>query len=127
MRRLLHKDEGSVGPVDPFVGTYTAAVGGGECVVVLVPGPGGRLGGSFTAEGQTLEVSGMPSRRTGQLSGFLLESTARTPVALFRARLEGAELSVEIEVPDLEELLEQCRLEGLEFSRLGPPSEGAGE
>lgn len=104
-------------------GTYTASFGGTDCVVELWLSGEGFVSGSLSIEGERLEVRGGFSVRTGALQGFLLEPFGAVPVALFRGRLSGDGLTLEVDVPDFDELIELCNPERIVFSRVSGQAE----
>lgn len=97
-------------------GCYRAWVGGEECLVQLAL-EAGVVMGTFKTAGETVEISGRVSR-SGHLSGFLLEPTHKSPIGVFRARLEAGGLLLAMDIPDFEELLEHCDLEPIRFVRV---------
>ena len=97
-------------------GIYRAWVGEEECLVQLSVGAGAVMG-TFKTAGETIEISGRVSR-SGHLSGFLLEPTQKSPIGVFRARLEAGGLLLAMDIPDFEELLELCDLEPIHFARI---------
>jgi hypothetical protein len=111
--------------VGEFSGTYTAAVNGTECVLKLWFNAEGFVCGSFTAEGETLPIRAGFSGNMfseygfmGVVHGFLLEPVGQMPIAMFRAQLSPGGLSLQIGIPEFEDLLERCDPEHLAFNRV---------
>jgi hypothetical protein len=98
-------------------GTYTSRVSDATCTVQFVPSPKGVLKGTFSSEGEELELIASISQRTGYAYGFLLEPFARAPVAFFRARLVREGIALELDVPDFDEMIEGCELERIVLHR----------
>lgn len=100
-----------------LTGIYAAHLGEAECVLMLTFDGEGHLQGSFSTEGETLEVRGGLSR-TGSIFGFLLEPSAGSPVAIFRAipGLDG--MTLQLDVPDFDELMDLCNLERIALSKI---------
>lgn len=99
-------------------GTYTAHLGGTECLVELWLGGEGFVSGHLSTDGDRMDIRGGFSRRTGALHGFLIEPFGAVPVALFRARLSPDGLTLEVDVPDFEELMDLCSPETLTLSKV---------
>lgn len=119
MERLVWMGKLSPVPAEAtdISGTYSALVNGTECVVELELGESGGLNGRFYAEGEQLQVAG-GVLRSGAVFGFLLETSSAFPVAIFRAYKKEGGLSLEMEVPDFDELMDLCNPERLIFSRI---------
>jgi hypothetical protein len=105
------------GMVGEISGTYTAAVQGTQCVLKLWFNGQGFVSGSFSAEGETLEVRGSisPSRT---VNGFLLEPFGHLPLAMFIAQTTVKGLSLRVGAPEFETQGSWWSEERLEFSRV---------
>lgn len=104
-----------------LAGTYAAPLGETECVLELTFDAEGHLLGSFSTEGETLEVRGGLSR-TGSIFGFLLEPSAGSPVAIFRAIPGLNGMTLQLDVPDFDELMDLCNLERIPLSKVSSHS-----
>lgn len=100
-----------------LAGSYTAEMGGVGYRLEVIPASNGLLQGQLVIDEETLLLSGRISRRSGFMSGFLLDSLSRNPIGVFRVSLERDGLLLQMDIPDFEELLERCDLEGIQFHR----------
>lgn len=104
--------------VGEVAGTYTAQMGGTDCVFKLWFNQAGYVHGSFEVEGESLEIRGAVSSRSGAVFGFFLDAIGETPVAMFRARPSVAGLSLQVDVPDFDELMDLCNPETITLSKV---------
>jgi hypothetical protein len=95
---------GEAGPEFPagWPGTYAGQVGGVGCVLELRLDREGNLGGRLCSGEERLEVYGISSQGRA-IQGFLREPGEIAATAIFRARLEGRGLVLEMDVPDPDE------------------------
>ena len=123
MERLIRMfsplpDPPLVGQVGTFSGLYAAEVGGTDCAVRLWFDGSGFVHGSFSAEGETLELRGGFAGRTGTVHGIILEPLAHIPVAMFSARVGPQGLSLRLGMPDFDELFDHSEPAQLLLSRI---------
>jgi hypothetical protein len=109
-------------PVAPYLseqltGTFHAAAVWAEYGLNLHLSKEGVLNGQFTIGDQTLEIKGGIGA-TGFAYGFLLEPVSSVPVALFRIKPYQEHLTLELDLPEFDELLEHCNLEKVFFNRV---------
>ncbi len=97
-------------------GTFESSSDWSACTLKLQLGQDGVLKGQFQMGKQSLGVIGGISK-SGKAFGFLLEPVASVPVALFRIK-PGDTLSLELDVPDFDTLLDHCSPEQVRFERI---------
>jgi hypothetical protein len=100
-----------------LTGKFQAKTTWATCELELYLTKNGVLKGHFTVGEQALEVKGGIGK-TGMAYGFLLEPIDSVPVALFRIKTNEHGLQLELDVPEFDELLEHCSLEGIALSRV---------
>lgn len=99
-------------------GMYAATVDGSEWVLKLWHNSQGFVSGSYSSEGETLEVRGGFSAKTAAMQGYLLEPFGMLPVAMLSAQQTAEGLSVEIGVLEFDSLLESAKPAQIRFSRV---------
>lgn len=104
-------------PCTEVAGTYTSSSNDATCTVQVTANPKGVLKGTFASEGEKLGFIASISQRTGYAYGFLLEPFAKAPVAFFRAKLVREGIALELDVPDLDEMIDGCELERIVLHR----------
>lgn len=112
--------------VGQMAGTYTAQMGEAEAVVKLWFSPEGYVQGQFSAEGQSLEIRGGFLGRSQAIYGFLLEQSGGTPVAMFRAQPGLHGLTLQLDVPDFDELMDLCNPQSITLNKQREIPSGAG-
>jgi hypothetical protein len=103
--------------IGEVAGTYSAEMGGTEVIFRFWFNQAGYVHGSFEAEGESLEIRGVASSRSGTIVGFFLDAAGETPVAMFRARPSVAGLSLQVDVPDFDELMDLCNPETVTLNK----------
>lgn len=106
-------------------GPYSAQIQGVACNLDLELRPDGHLSGTLFLDGETLWLVGGIAGTSGQGYGFLLEPSSRAVIAVFVVRLEGARLSLEVDVPDFSERLTLSHTESIVFERVHSNSQTA--
>ena len=99
-------------------GPYTAQIQGVDCFLNLELRPDGHLSGTLRLDGETLWLVGGIAGYSSGGYGFLLEPEGRSVIAIFLVRLEGTQLSLELDVPDFSERLTLGHTEHIRFERI---------
>lgn len=121
MQRLIRFEESGSPSLADWLGVYAGQMGGVEYTFELFDHQGAS-GGRFSSQEETLDVYGLTSSNSGALYGLLLDPAERSTIAIFRARLEGGGLLLELDVPDPDERLDFSGAERIRLARLPTPS-----
>jgi hypothetical protein len=112
-------DAGTCGPAGTsgIAGRFFAHLWGLDCLLELSPDDAGCVQGSFSADGEPLEITGGSLGPHGELRGVIRAHDLTEPFAEFRARPDADGLFLELDVTDTETGLETT--ERVRFVRLG--------
>jgi hypothetical protein len=97
-------------------GTFEAWSDWSACRIDLCLSNEGILKGNFCVAEQNLGVIGGIGK-SGRAFGFLLEPVGGVPVALFRMNVLEDELSLELDIPEFDDMMDFCSPERLKFRR----------
>lgn len=100
-----------------IAGRFWARVWDLDCVLELHLDDAGRMSGSFSADGEPLEVTGDLPGPDGEVRGVIRARNLEDTFAAFRARLDADGLFLEVDVTDVETGLETAG--HVIFARLG--------
>ncbi len=100
-----------------IAGRFWARVWDLDCVLELRLDDSGRMQGSFSADGEPLEIVGHSPGPDGEVRGLIRASNLEEMFAAFRARLDADGLFLEVDVTDVETGLETAG--HVMFARLG--------
>ncbi len=100
-------------------GPYSAQIQGLDCTLDLELRPDGHLSGTLDLDGETLWLVGGIAGYSSQGYGFLLEPSSCSVIVIFVVRLEGRQLTLEVDVPDFSERLTLSHTTHIVFERGG--------
>ncbi len=100
-----------------MVGTFKSQVAGVACSICLEQSFTGALSGTFSTEDDELKIIGGIINRNGEAFGFLLEPQSHYPIAMFYAHISPQGIALDIDMPDITEILRQGNPERMLFSR----------
>ena len=100
-----------------FTGTFQLHSDWGESEVGMSLSATGTLKGYFSVGGQSFELIGSIGK-SGLAFGFLLEPVSAVPMALFRIRAGREGLTLELDVPEFADLLDNCQIEQFKLERV---------
>ena len=101
----------------PLAGSYTARIWQVDCELELSLDQTGCLIGTFTADGETLEVFGGVPSLYGEVYGVIREGRNGETLAVFRAVPQVQALLLEIDLPGPNDLMLLAQAESVVFSR----------
>jgi hypothetical protein len=100
-----------------IAGRFWARIWDLDCILELHLNDAGCMQGSFSADGEALEITGDSPGPDGEVRGLIRSSNLQEMFAAFRARLDADGLFLEVDVTDVETGLETAG--HVIFARLG--------
>jgi hypothetical protein len=103
--------------IEIIAGRFWARIWDLDCILELHLNDAGGMQGSFSADGEALEITGDSPGPDGEVRGLIRSSNLQEMFAAFRARLDADGLFLEVDVTDVETGLETAG--HVMFARLG--------